>query len=96
MTGGAEPTTRVATHRPRRAAATCRATTVPRRATRDRLRALAATPGRVLSRGALLRTPPRGADEHAVEMAVARLRAGLGAPGVIQMVVKRGYRVPVD
>jgi uroporphyrinogen-III synthase len=58
------------------------------------LRALAATPGRVLSRAALLRTLPRGADEHAVEMAVARLRAGLGAPGVIQTVVKRGYRLP--
>jgi uroporphyrinogen-III synthase len=58
------------------------------------LRALAATPGRVLSRAALLRMLPRGADEHAVEMAVARLRAGLGAPGVIQTVVKRGYRLP--
>jgi uroporphyrinogen-III synthase len=57
------------------------------------LRALAATPGRVLSRAALLRTLPRGADEHAVEMAVARLRAGLGASGVIQTVVKRGYRL---
>jgi uroporphyrinogen-III synthase len=58
------------------------------------LRSLAATPGRVLSRAALLRTLPRGADEHAVEMAVARLRAGLGAPGVVQTVVKRGYRLP--
>jgi uroporphyrinogen-III synthase len=58
------------------------------------LRALATTPGRVLSRAALLRALPRGADEHAVEMAVARLRAGLGAPGVIQTVVKRGYRLP--
>ncbi|WP_244945248.1 uroporphyrinogen-III synthase [Couchioplanes caeruleus] len=58
------------------------------------LRALAATPGRVLSRTALLRALPRGADEHAVEMAVARLRAGLGVPGVIQTVVKRGYRLP--
>ncbi|ROO51829.1 uroporphyrinogen-III synthase [Micromonospora sp. Llam0] len=60
------------------------------------LRALAQTPGRVLSRAALLRTLPRGADEHAVEMAVARLRAGLGTPGVIQTVVKRGYRLPID
>ncbi|MEV4705889.1 uroporphyrinogen-III synthase [Actinoplanes sp. NPDC049316] len=58
------------------------------------LRALAATPGRVLSRAALLRTLPRGADEHAVEMAVARIRAGLGTPGVVQTVVKRGYRLP--
>jgi uroporphyrinogen-III synthase len=58
------------------------------------LRALAAAPGRVLSRAALLRTLPRGADEHAVEMAVARLRAGLGVSGVVQTVVKRGYRLP--
>jgi uroporphyrinogen-III synthase len=58
------------------------------------LRALAAAPGRVLSRAALLRRLPRGADEHAVEMAVARLRAGLGASGVVQTVVKRGYRIP--
>jgi uroporphyrinogen-III synthase len=60
------------------------------------LRALAATPGRVFSRAALLRTLPRGAEEHAVEMAVARLRAGLGAPRVVQAVVKRGYRLPVE
>jgi uroporphyrinogen-III synthase len=60
------------------------------------LRALASTPGRVLSRSALLRTLPRGADEHAVEMAVARLRAALGMRGVVQTVVKRGYRLPVD
>ncbi|WP_329107201.1 uroporphyrinogen-III synthase [Micromonospora sp. NBC_01699] len=60
------------------------------------LRALAATPGRVLSRADLLRTLPRGADEHAVEMAVARLRAALRTPGVVQTVVKRGYRLPVD
>ncbi|WP_250001296.1 uroporphyrinogen-III synthase [Actinoplanes sp. M2I2] len=59
------------------------------------LRALAAVPGHVLSRAALLHALPRGADEHAVEMAVARLRAGLSAPGVIQTVVKRGYRLPV-
>jgi uroporphyrinogen-III synthase len=58
------------------------------------LRALAAAPGRVLSRAALLHALPRGADEHAVEMAVARLRAGLRAPGVVQTVVKRGYRLP--
>jgi Uroporphyrinogen-III synthase len=60
------------------------------------LRALATTPGRVMSRADLLRTLPRGADEHAVEMAVARLRAGLRAPGLVQTVVKRGYRLPVD
>lgn len=60
------------------------------------LRALAASPGRVLSRAALLRELPRGADEHAVEMAVARLRAALGGSTFVQTVVKRGYRLRVD
>jgi uroporphyrinogen-III synthase len=60
------------------------------------LRALAATPGRVLSRAALLTALPRGADEHAVEMAVARLRAALGGSAFVQTVVKRGYRLRVD
>ncbi|MFF5174878.1 uroporphyrinogen-III synthase [Micromonospora sp. NPDC000089] len=60
------------------------------------LRALVAAPGRVLSRTELLRTLPRGADEHAVEMAVARLRVGLRAPLVVQTVVRRGYRLRVD
>lgn len=58
------------------------------------LRALATPPGRVLSRAALLQALPRNADEHAVEMAVARLRAGLAIPGIVQTVVKRGYRIP--
>jgi uroporphyrinogen-III synthase len=60
------------------------------------LRALADCPGRVLSRAALLHALPRGADEHAVEMAVARLRAALGGTGYVQTVVKRGYRLRVD
>jgi uroporphyrinogen-III synthase len=60
------------------------------------LRALADRPGRVLSRAALMASLPRGADEHAVEMAVARLRAGLGGAGYVQTVVKRGYRLCVD
>ncbi|WP_434741713.1 uroporphyrinogen-III synthase [Micromonospora sp. SH-82] len=60
------------------------------------LRELARSPGRVMSRAALLRTLPRGADEHAVEMAVARLRAGLKTPRVVQTVVKRGYRLHTD
>ncbi|GGV31511.1 uroporphyrinogen III methyltransferase [Actinomadura cremea] len=36
------------------------------------------------------------ADEHAVEMAVARLRRGLGSPGIVETVVKRGYRLACD
>jgi uroporphyrinogen-III synthase len=60
------------------------------------LRALAAAPGRVLPRSELLEALPRGADEHAVEMAVARLRAALGGTSFIQTVVKRGYRLRVE
>jgi len=60
------------------------------------LRALAVSPGRVLSRSALLAALPRSADEHAVEMAVARLRAALGGSSFVQTVAKRGYRLRVD
>jgi uroporphyrinogen-III synthase len=59
-------------------------------------RALAAAKGRVLSRAELLATLPRGADEHAVEMAVARLRTALGGAQYVQTVTKRGYRLRLD
>ncbi len=58
------------------------------------LGALARRPGRVVSRAELLRAlPGAGRDAHAVETAVARLRAALGAPELIRTVVKRGYRL---
>ncbi|MFF8268758.1 uroporphyrinogen-III synthase [Streptomyces sp. NPDC016562] len=61
------------------------------------LRALARRPGWVVSRADLLRTlPGAGRDEHAVETAMARLRVALGAPNLIQTVVKRGYRLSLD
>ncbi|MCO6003785.1 uroporphyrinogen-III synthase [Actinoallomurus purpureus] len=72
------------------------------------LRALARRPGHVVSRAELCtvlpsRTLPGGAsqgrphpDEHAVEMAVARLRRGLGRNGLVETVVKRGYRLACD
>ena len=56
------------------------------------LRALARHPGAVVPRSELVGSLPGGGDEHAVEMAVARLRAALGAP-LIGTVVKRGYRL---
>ena len=56
------------------------------------LRALARTPGHVVPRADLIASLPGGGDGHAVEMAVARLRAALGAP-VVETVVKRGYRL---
>jgi len=61
------------------------------------LRALARRPGWVVSRADLLRAlPGTGRDEHAVETAMARLRAALGRPRMIQTVVKRGYRLALD
>ncbi|WP_448612919.1 uroporphyrinogen-III synthase [Modestobacter sp. URMC 112] len=58
------------------------------------LRALARRPGSVVSRPDLLAELSGGGDAHAVEMAVTRLRAALGAP-VVETVVKRGYRLAV-
>ncbi|MYW64753.1 uroporphyrinogen-III synthase [Streptomyces sp. SID8379] len=61
------------------------------------LRALARRPGWVVARAELLRAlPGSGKDEHAVETAMARLRSALGAPKLIQTVVKRGYRLALD
>ncbi|MGW1074420.1 uroporphyrinogen-III synthase [Streptomyces sp. NPDC002537] len=60
------------------------------------LRALAERPGSVLSRGELLRRawPGGRADEHAVDVSVARLRKALGAhAGLVRTVPKRGYRL---
>lgn len=65
------------------------------------LRALAGSPGRVLSRpalgGVLRRHSGRAdtVDEHAVETAVGRLRSALGAAELVETVVKRGYRLAV-
>ncbi|MEU8678381.1 uroporphyrinogen-III synthase [Streptomyces sp. NPDC048560] len=61
------------------------------------LHALARRPGWVVARADLLRAlPGSGSDEHAVETAMARLRSALGAPRLIQTVVKRGYRLALD
>ncbi|MEU6390737.1 uroporphyrinogen-III synthase [Streptomyces sp. NPDC046939] len=61
------------------------------------LRSLARRPGWVVSRADLLRAlPGAGTDEHAVETAMTRLRSALGAPKLIQTVVKRGYRLALD
>jgi uroporphyrinogen-III synthase len=58
------------------------------------LRELARRPGHVVPRSELIGSLPGGKDGHAVEMAVTRLRAALGAP-VVETVVKRGYRLAV-
>ncbi len=61
------------------------------------LQALLVNPGTVVSRRDLLAALPSGTagSEHAVEMAVARLRAAIGTR-CIQTVVKRGYRLAVS
>ena len=61
------------------------------------LRELSVRPGHVVSRADLLRVSPGdGGDNHAVEVAVGRLRAALGDPRIIQTVVKRGYRLAYE
>lgn len=58
------------------------------------LHALAVNPGHVVSRPDLLAALPSGTanSEHAVEMAIARVRAAIGTT-LVQTVVKRGYRL---
>jgi uroporphyrinogen-III synthase len=56
------------------------------------LRRLAATDA-VVSKRELLACMPEGGDEHALEVAVSRLRRSLGSPGLVSTVVKRGYRL---
>jgi uroporphyrinogen-III synthase len=61
------------------------------------MRRLLVHPGLVVSREELLAQLPGGGDDtHAVETAIARLRSALGAPHIIQTVVKRGYRLAID
>jgi uroporphyrinogen-III synthase len=61
------------------------------------LRELIGKPGHVVSRSVLLKIAPGdGGDEHAVEVAVGRLRTALGDPCIIQTVVKRGYRLAYE
>ena len=60
------------------------------------LAALSVNPGHVLSRRQLLGAmPTQHATEHAVEVAVARLRAAIGAE-LVRTVIKRGYRLAID
>lgn len=61
------------------------------------IRALAHSPGNVVSRADLLNAlPGGGTDTHAVETAVLRLRTALGDKHIVSTVVKRGYRLAVD
>jgi uroporphyrinogen-III synthase len=40
-----------------------------------------------------MRCRPEALDDHALEVAMSRLRRSLGAPGLITTVVKRCYRL---
>lgn len=61
------------------------------------LRALAVEPGSICSRRKLAQVLPGGSDndDHAVDVAVGRLRTALGDRRLIQTVVRRGYRLNV-
>jgi uroporphyrinogen-III synthase len=60
------------------------------------LRELTARPGHVASRTTLLKITPGDGGEHAVEVAIGRLRTALGDPRIIQTVMKRGYRLAYE
>ncbi len=60
------------------------------------LQCLSEEPGRVRSRAELLARLPGASDEHAVEMAVTRLRTSIGDGRIVQTVVKRGYRLAYE
>lgn len=58
------------------------------------LRALARHPGEVLSSADIrAAVPDRAVDDHAVEMAVSRLRQSLRGTDLVQTIVKHGYRL---
>jgi len=60
------------------------------------LRLLVLARGGVVSRAEVLAALPGvSRDEHAAEVAIARLREAIGAPRLIRTVVKRGYRLDV-
>ncbi len=58
-------------------------------------RALVAAKGTVLSRSELASLLPDSPDDHAVDVAISRLRQSLPEPSVVMTVIKRGYRVDV-
>ncbi|GIH96423.1 uroporphyrinogen-III synthase [Planobispora siamensis] len=64
------------------------------------LKRLADKPGHVVARSELRTVlpggPSRDSAEHAVEMAITRLRRALGPAGIVETVVKRGYRLACD
>jgi uroporphyrinogen-III synthase len=60
------------------------------------LRTLLAASGGVVARADLSRSTPGGLDDHALEVALSRLRQAVPDRALIQTVIKRGYRIAVD
>lgn len=58
-------------------------------------RALVEAGGHTVSRDALARSVPGTLDDHAVDVAVSRLRQALPSGRLVSTVIKRGYRIPV-
>lgn len=58
-------------------------------------RALVAAAGTVLSRSDLAALLPDNPDDHAVDVAISRLRQSLPEPALVMTVIKRGYRIDV-
>ncbi|GAA2021198.1 uroporphyrinogen-III synthase [Terrabacter terrae] len=65
------------------------------RGPRAMLAALLAEPGAVCTRERLLDELPDAGNEHALDMAVSRLRSALPDRDLVQTVVRRGYRLNV-
>lgn len=60
------------------------------------LRVLADEPGQVVSRQRLLAALPGDSrDPHAAEVAISRVREAAGGRGIVETVIKRGYRLGV-
>ncbi|PWC08280.1 uroporphyrinogen-III synthase [Mycetocola zhujimingii] len=58
-------------------------------------RTLMAAKGAVVPRANLAAGLPGAVDDHALEVALSRLRQLLAVPGLVQTVIKRGYRIDV-
>ncbi|MEP6480682.1 MAG: uroporphyrinogen-III synthase [Rhodoglobus sp.] len=58
-------------------------------------RILVAARGSVLSRAELTASLPEMQDDHAVDVAISRLRQALPTAGLVTTVIKRGYRIDV-
>lgn len=59
------------------------------------LRLLVDAGGAVVPKAGLLAALPEANDEHALEVAIGRLRQGLGRRDLVATVIKRGYRLDV-